>query len=426
MMRIRTKLLAALMALLLASLLMLVACGGGGGDETKTADKLSPTGQAGKKTVIIGNLTDLTGAMQVAAEVLNMALRDTADYFNEQGLIPGVELKVIDYDGMYDPAKDIPGYEWLKEKGADLIWTPIPASPIALRPLADKDQMLIFAASASPQSLLPPGWIFSPGSFPFDEGYTLLKWVAENDWDYKARGPARIGGATWPTPYTMELIDGAKKYAEDHPDQFQWVGKYVSSGLAFTWDSEVEALKNCDYVIPPTIMVNFVNQYRAAGYNGKILGTSAFLSFFSLMSDAKILGKIDGAIFLHPTRWWNEEGSMINLTKDILKAKHPDRAKEIMRAGSGYLAITNTYQLCEIIKNAVEAVGADKIDTKAFSQALYDAATAYEMEVDGIRQYSFSETKRTAPDYVGIYRLDASRDDIFRQGGWYPIQFVQQ
>ena len=423
-MRNLLKLPAALMAILLASVGVLAACGGSS-DETKPVDQTLPTGKSEKKVVIIGNLTDLTGAMQTAGEVLDMALRDTAAYFNEQGLIPGVELKVIDYDGMYDPAKDIPGYERLKEKGADVIWTPIPASPIALRPMADGDHMLVFAASASPHSLLPPGWVFSPGSFPFDEGYTLLKWVAENDWDYKTRGPAMVGGATWPTPYTMELIDGAKKYAEDHPDQFQWVGKYVSSGLAFTWDSEVEALRDCDYVIPPTIMVNFVNQYRAAGYQGKILGTSAFLAFFSLMSDAKILGKIDGAIFLHPTRWWNEEGSMINFTRDILKARHPDKAKEIMRAGSGYLAITNTYQLCEIIWNAVEAVGAQKIDTPEFSQALYEAAERYEMMVDGIRQYSFSPTKRTAPDYVGIYRLDASRGDIFRQGGWYPIEFVQ-
>lgn len=414
-----------LVVFLLVSLSVLAACGGGDG-ETQPADRTTAAGPTEKKTVIIGNLTDLTGAMQTAAEVLDMALHDTAEYFNEQGLIPGVELKVIDYDGMYDPAKDIPGYERLKEKGADLIWTPIPASPIALRPSADRDHMLVFAASASPQSLLPPGWVFSPGSFPFDEGYTLLKWVAENDWDYKTRGPAKVGGATWPTPYTMELIDGAKKYAEDHPDQFQWVGKYVSSGLAFTWDSEVQALKDCDYVIPPTIMVNFVNQYRDAGYDAKILGTSAFLAFFGFMGDAKIFGKIDGAIFLNPTQWWNEEGSMINFTEDILNAKHPDRAQEIMRAGSGYLAITNTYQLCEIIRNAVQAVGAEKINTPEFSEALYQAAESYEMVVDDLRQYSFSPTKRTAPDYVGFYRLDASRSDIFRQGGWYPVQFVQQ
>jgi len=406
---------------------MLAACGGGGeGDETKTTGQTSPTGKAAKKTVIIGNLTDMTGAMQAAGEVLDMALHDTADYFNEKGLIPGVELKVIDYDGAYDPSKDIPGYEWLKERGADVIWTPVPATPLAIRPLADRDHMLVFAASASPRSLLPPGWVFSPGNFPFDEGYTLLKWVAENDWDYKTKGPAKVAGVSWPTPNVLELIDGAKRYAEEHPDQFQWEGKFASAAIVFAWDSEVLATKNCDYIIPPGVPVNFVKQYREAGYKAKFIGTSVQLAFISLINDANLWDELDGGVFLNATRWWNEEGTMINLTRDLLNGNHPDRAKEIMRAGSGYLAVANAYQLCEIIQKAVATAGVEAIDTEDFAQALYEAAEAYEMEVDGVKQYSFSPTKRTAPNYVGFYRLDASQKDIFRQGGWYPIEFVQQ
>ncbi|MBM3132104.1 MAG: ABC transporter substrate-binding protein [Chloroflexi bacterium] len=423
-MKASVKIGAVLMAAVIACVSLLGACGGGDGDGNGDEGGIvEPSTE--KKVVTIGNLTDLTGAMSAAALVIDMTLHDAAEYFNEQNFIPGVELKVIDYDGSYDPSKDIPGYERLKERGADVIWTPVPATPLAIRPLADEDHMLVFAASASPQSLIPPGWAFSPGSYPMDEGYTILKWIAENDWDYKTKGPAKVGGATWPTPYTMELIDGAKKYAEEHPDQFEWVGKFVSAGVVFTWGSEVQALRDCDYVLPPTIMVNFVKQYRDAGYDGKIVGTSAHLAFVSVISDAKIWDELDGAIFLNPTRWWNEEGTMINLTKEILNKNHPDGAKEIMGAGSGYLAITNAYQLCEIIRNAVAAAGVEKIDSADFSQAIYDAAESYEMEVDGVKQYSFSPTKRTAPNYVGIYRLDASKKDIFRQGGWYPMEFVQ-
>jgi len=48
-----------------------------------------------------------------------MALEDLVAYYNDSDLIPGVRLEVVVYDGQWDPARDIPGYEWLRGRGAD-------------------------------------------------------------------------------------------------------------------------------------------------------------------------------------------------------------------------------------------------------------------------------------------------------------------
>lgn len=48
--------------------------------------------------------------------------------------IPGVKLEVIEYDGQFDPAKDVPAYEWLKQHGADLMVTVETTPQLTLKP----------------------------------------------------------------------------------------------------------------------------------------------------------------------------------------------------------------------------------------------------------------------------------------------------
>ena len=151
--------------------------------------------------ITIGVISDKTGVTANAMSTIDMALQDLVGYYNQKNIIPGVELKVVTYDGQFDPAKDIAGYKWLREKGADLLFTGVPATSITLRPLLDEDQFVLFTPAASKEALYPPGYVFSPAAMPEDETYTLLKWIAENDWDYRTDGPAKVGAALWSSPY---------------------------------------------------------------------------------------------------------------------------------------------------------------------------------------------------------------------------------
>ena len=171
--------------------------------------------------ITIGNLSDLTGVGATTLEYINMALDDLVEYYNSENLIPGIELEVITYDGQFDPSRDIPGYEWLKERGADLIFTAIPDTPLTLKSIVDKENMPLFAASGYQEMLDPPGYVFVMGPIPEHQAYTFLSWIAENDWDYESNGPAKIGGASWAEGYSESFMAGMKEYSEAHPDQFE-------------------------------------------------------------------------------------------------------------------------------------------------------------------------------------------------------------
>ena len=131
-------------------------------------DKTKEGGQSEAITeIVIGNLTDQTGASATALNVINTALDDAVEYYNEQGFVPdGVRLKVISYDTQYEPSKDITGYELLKNKGADLIITNVPHTPITLQYRVNEDQMILFTTGANYDTVYPPGYIFVPATLP--------------------------------------------------------------------------------------------------------------------------------------------------------------------------------------------------------------------------------------------------------------------
>lgn len=366
-------------------------------------------------TLIVGNLTDETGVASTAMEVINMALGDVVKYYNDNGLIPRVKLKVISYDTQYDPAKAIPGYEWLIEKGADIIWTSVTLAVAPLKGRVNNDRMPLFTAAASMEDLTPPGYVFSLGTLPQYEAYTLLDWIAQNDWDYRTKGPARLGGAAWTEAYSNAWFEAAQKYAKAHPDQFQWVTGYLTN-FNFRWDTEVQGLKDCDYIYVPCPPNIFIREFRDVTDRGTFLGTDVHAAFTGMFDSADLWDEADGMLFIRLSQWWNEEGTIIDLTRKLVQENHPGRATEIMRNGCGYLAVENFVMMLEIVKKAVENVGAENFSP----EALYDAARDFTFVVDGVQRYSFTETKRYGGDCYGIQRADGERKDLFRvDPGWH-------
>lgn len=323
------------------TLLALAACAGGEEEEPPPLARPMATVEEPAEiptepvVITIGNLTDLTGPGASGLTPVNMALKDLTAHYNEQDLIPGVRFKVIAYDGQWDPARDMPGYEWLREKGADLIITPSTTVPITLKPRVDSDEVVLFALATNKDAFLPPGYVFNLGVDPQYQGYTTLKWIAENDWDYSTKGPAKVGGAGWSQPYSEGFLAAMEEYCLVHPDQFEWEGGYLTN-FSFAWGSEVEALRDCDYVYPGMVMMNFVREYRAAGSTeAKFVGSDPQAAFFGQVDDAELWDEIDGMLFLKSSRWWNEECEMVSLAKQLLHAYHPDEMQRSSARVSG-------------------------------------------------------------------------------------------
>lgn len=403
-------------AILLTLVSLVLAACSGGDDGTEPIDTPTQTTVPNiepveETTITIGVISDITGIAAQAYVLIDLAIADIARYYNEENIIPGIKLDVITYDGQFDPAKDIPAYEWLKERGADIIFSAIESSPIVLKPRVEKDEIVMFTGSAQKEGLEPPGWVFATAQPQEESFYTFLKWIAENDWDYQTKGPAKIGVTNWNVPLDVMIAGAIERYANEHPDQFEWVGGYFNDVL-FTWGPEVEALKECDYVVPPTvIMSNFAREYRQAGYTAKFIGYDAHLAYFGNVADANVWDQVDDALFYRGAKYWNEDGPIINMAKDLLHKYHPDQADSVIRDGIGYTALATAYQMLEIIADMVETVGIQNFN----SQALYEAAERYSLSLDGIEDYAdFSPTKRTSLNYIAIYELDAEKEDVFR------------
>ena len=370
--------------------------------------------------ITIGNLTDKTGPSANAIAPIDLALEDLVEYYNEQKIIPGIQFETVIYDSQMDPANDIPGYEWLKERGVDLIYTSVTSATLAVKTRAGEDQIPVFAAAAAPQSIDPPGYVFSLGTPITTDAYTLMKWIAENDWDYESKGPAKIGGADWSSDYPLLFFEAMDEYCEIHPEQFEFAGSYLTN-FAFTWGPEVEALKDCDYVFPPTILNSFAKEYRAAGYDAKFAGSDVHDAFMKMIDDGDMWDEIDGMLLVRGAKWWNETGTLIDLTKEILYEKHPDEAEDIMAEGLGYIDINFFYQIFSIVAKAANEVGPENVD----GQAIYNAAQSWSGEIDGVERWSYSPTKRTSLNYYAMYEIRETERDLFRlHEGWLPMVYT--
>lgn len=401
----------AVFIILLMLFTMHLACSSSNSSPTRT----DPT-EVPPVTITIGNHTDATGVASNAMAIITMALEDTIEYYNEQNLISGVNLKVAGYDNQYDPSRDIPGYEKLKQDGADVIFGTVASTAVTLKPFLEKDRMVMIMMSPNRDAFIPPGWVFALGNALYDEQiFTLLDWIAENDPDFPQDRPARIGGAMLNESAGKAILSAAETYADINP-KYEWIGGFLPQ-LKFTWDIEGEALKDCDYIIPAVPPHSFVKDYREGNGRGKFIGTDAHVAFMGQIYDADLWDEMDGGYFIRPFRWWTDDTEYTRLTKELLYENHPNSAQEMIESGVGYITVMPTVMLLEAIKETVEAVGADNFT----SEALYQHLQSFTINVDGCG-HSFTESKRTSNDYLNIHRLDAERKDLFlAHDGWLPV-----
>lgn len=411
-----TKIALLSIVILLSMLPLFGACGGG---EEETASPTKTTPPPTTRTVItIGNHTDLTGYAAVAMEMVNAGFEDTVRHYNENNLIEGVQVKVVNYDGQLDPAKDRPGWEWLKEKGAQTIVAWFPSIGVTLQPLAEKDKIPLFIANAPSELIEKPGYMFLTSPRFEDAVWTLLEWVMANDWDYQTKGPAKIGMAADQGGNPTVLSAIFEKYARMYPERINWVGAQVVPTGTYNWQTAVEALKDCDYIYPPNIMPLFLKDYVFAGYSkARFIGIDSHMAWFSILEDMGLWPKIDGMLFLTQSEWWGEDTEYQNLVEELIARYRSGSIKEIEKNPKGYNSVGNAMMVLESIKNAAQAVGPENITP----EAIYEGAQSMKLEFDGIQRFSFSETKRTAPDRMAIYRADGANKRCVRVSEWFPL-----
>ena len=372
-----------------------------------------PTEPAEDIKITIGALTDVTGQAANAIIPVDNALEDVARYFNDNNLIPGVELDVIKYDGQFNPANDIPGYNYLIERGADVISTIVSTAAIVLKPLLEEDEMVMFSLVTSDEVINPPGWVFSTNVSGEPYKYTLLKWLAENDPDFPQDRPARIG-AVGQGEYAATQQKGLKEYCEANTDKFEWVDGFLTEWTTVTFGPEVEALMDCDYIYPPStgfFIGAFMGEYLDAGGQAKFLWDDAQAAYVGMIVDALGWDAIDGTIVSLLNGWWTDDFEMPNLANQVVNEYRSDELDAMRWAGVSYFGgFMQSYITVSILAEAINSVGPENFN----SQVLYDTAESFSMTPGGGALWDFSPTKRSVPNAFGIYECSAEAEDLVR------------
>lgn len=402
------KVLAAFLVLVLIATLGL-SCGGGGGEP-------------GVVTITIGEITDLTGPGSPAVITLHYCLQDMISYYNDEGLIPGVKLKMVSWDTRYDASREIPGYEWVREKGAKLIVVIMPQSGPMLMPFAARDKVPIAALSCHKDTLSPPGWVFNMSNSSDMHVKTLLKWISEEHWDY-SQGIPKLGLVGWQEHLIMAVDEAMEEYAQDNPGKFDYVDARIVPMGQIGWAGEVEALKDCDYVVAIGFpMGNIIKEFNQRGYKPTFIDPSAgAASYRGFLVDMLGYEGLDGTLTSNSAPFWTDDTPIVRLARQLLEQYRPKQAEDVIYAGLAYVGgVHNLLNTFQILANAIEAVGPESFS----GQAYYDAAIKYQTSGplwEGYPQWEFTETKRYLVNNVIISKFSAEAQDLVNLSGWLPL-----
>jgi len=409
----KSKLLRTISLVLTLCLVVTLGLGCGNGEEP------GPTPGPEKVTIVIGDLTDFTGPGSPSLKPISWALADYADYINQNELIPGVELKIVAYDTKYDTSRFSPGYEWLREEGAQVIFTAPPYVAQTLKARSEADETPIVCLTAVESLLTDPAWVFCMNNLSYDMHYDFLEWIAENDWDYN-NGIPKIGMVGYDMSPNPDQAAALEDYCTAHPDKFDLVGITLVPYGTVTWSAEVNMLKDCDYVdvgpIGAVMPTTFIDQYRSAGYTGRVIGSDSLAAY-----QGAVVGKVgwtdvDGTLTTHGWGWWTLDAPEMELVTELLFTNHPSEAYDIRRAGVGGAGGgLQTHFFLQLVKAVIEEVGAENFDGPSF----YEAAQNTTVSIEGCGQLSYVGGDRGGRHEYNIWRWSAEAEDlVLASDGW--------
>jgi hypothetical protein len=376
--------------------------------------------EEGKVTITIGEITDLTGPASPALLSVHYVTMDLVDYYNEEDLIPGVKLELVTYDCAYNPARDIPGYEWVRGRGAKIIFAPIYSTAEILKYFAEQDKVPVVTSSPTELILEPPGWVFALGATFADQMRTVLKWIGENHWDYTAEGRVpKVGYVGWQQAASVDIAQAMREYCQAHPDKFEWGSSCLPPVGTMSFIGEAEKLKGCDYIgVFAYTPGFFIRDFQAKGYDATFISEASAGAYKGFFVDLVGWEGVDGLLSSTTQGWVSDPYPKLDLAKEILGQNHPAEADDLIRAGTGYVCGFVTFSIFfEMIRNAVAEVGAENFDGQAF----YDASLDFEVQYDGFPRWYFTETDRSCVHDVAIYEWSAAVEDQVRRSDWLPL-----
>ena len=334
--------------------------------------------------LVIGYQGDLTGPGGSAMMPIHSAMQDYLKTVEAEDPIPGLKLKIVSYDTRSDYSRVPLGYTWLKGQGAELILFPSPADiDIVSRKLED-DQIPGFGTTAlEPQR--DNQWAFFIFETMEVQNAACMQWIMDN-WDYTEEGRnPKVGSMGWiGLSTTIGMQDGIDAFLEDNPGKFEWVGEEFAPLGTTAWAIETKALMDCDYIFIGTVgtgSASFIKEVRLRGYDKAIIGPTAPIPGYWGLIESVVAAPAElyDVYHLHNMPWCIDCSFADEWRGLMTENRSSDWVEgEIRQSGYATGPAWMTL-LVEVIRNAVEEVGAENID----GSAIRDAAASINLDLTG-------------------------------------------
>ena len=384
---------------LLASLT--VGCGGGGGEK--------------KVIIVAGYLTDVTGMISSVMAPHYHGTHDAIRYLNETDPIPGAKLEVATYDTHWDPSRFVPGYEWVKERGAQLLLSPTPQVSEVILSFQARDKLPNFTPTGT-QVMMQSEWTNCTGMPVRQQSWGALKWISDNWPNYPTK--PKIGACGWETPHELDEVANVKAYIAAHPDKFEYVREYLTTPGQMTWSAEVEGLKGCDWIGmfhgAGTGQATFIKEFRQKGYTAtKFFSGEEMYCWTNLIIGSVGWDTMNGSICHGAWPWWTDDYGIVNLAEQLMTQYHPGEV-DTLKGNIGYIAaFLQGYFIYQLVKATAAELGPENVD----GQAIQDKAINFSYQLEGIPPWSFSGDY-VAAKYGAVYMWSASTRDLVRATEW--------
>ena len=295
------------------------------------------------------------------------------------------------YDHQLNYSKTIEGYQDLKSKGMNLLYAMGPTERQQLSTYVEEDKMPVLGSQPTEATLDFP-WIFDMVTAQTWQGEYPLQWIAET-WDYAGKGRAPvIGHQGWTLTTTTEFQAGIDKVLNDsaYAGKFTFVGLDKATMTNVTWSTSYEKFKNCDFVFVSPVgnsLATFISQMRSLGYKGAFMSTGdAFAGYWQLVQAKTPAADLYDCYY----PWWGSiagsdenESDWYAQMVEVTQANHPDNWQSRVASTGPLTGWIKGRVLYEALKNAVDDVGADKLDGEAIKAGF--EAIDFKLEETGNR-----------------------------------------
>jgi ABC-type branched-subunit amino acid transport system substrate-binding protein len=395
-MRITHKILLVLIVISLSVIPVLSGCA-----QKAATTATSSTTVEKPKEIVFHTVHDYSGPLSATTLQAAEASKDLLQYYNDQGGLDGVPLRLQLHDTKYERAAAMAAYAQIREEKPKplMVFFNTTGDVDALAARFKEDKLVCLAPGGAPATLWPAGWVFT--LTPEFAGMTAssIDYISEN-WS-KSGETRKCKIALFNPDYSVGHSIGTTEVEEyiKTKSNIELVANMYFDAKALDLSSDIIRVMQYqpDYLIGfyyATSGAAFYKSLKSSGYIGKVKICSVLWGLLEETGKMAGVELVEGVIGPHFYESFLPKGQPqaskgMQFVSDLFdKGNHPAAYR-----GVGYLSgILGSYLAFGILKKALAEVGWSKLD----STAVYNTfCNTREMDLGGIGVWGVTEGTRT-------------------------------